>query len=66
MSTHAVYEEELIAAACAGKLDKVMSYIAQDVDANAKKDNGWSALMSAAEKGHLEIVKYLKEHGETH
>jgi ankyrin repeat protein len=67
VSTNAIYEEELIAAVCNGELDKVMSYVAQGADVNAT--TGWrgsTALMHAAKKGHLEIEKYLREHGATH
>ena len=66
-ATNAIYEEELIAAVCNGELDKVMSYVAQGADVNAT--TGWrgsTALMHAAKKGHLEIEKYLREHGATH
>ena len=55
--TYAIYEQELLAATCAGELDRVISYVTQGADVNA------AALMSAAESGNLELVKYLVEHG---
>ena len=33
------------------------------VDVNASDENGRSALLRAAENGHLDIVKYLVGHG---
>ena len=66
VSTHDIYEEKLITAARAGELDKVMSYIAQGADANAKDGEGNTILIRVAARGHLEIEKYLKEHGAIH
>ena len=41
-----------------------MKYLVENgADANAKDDNGRTALMDASYNGHLEIVKYLVENG---
>ena len=45
-----------------GHLEKVKYLVENGADINSKYANGSTALMHAAEKGHLEIVKYLDEH----
>ena len=60
VSTHAVYENELIESARDGKLAAVQDYVAK---VNVKGQYGWTALMIVAFDGHLDVVKCLVEHG---
>ena len=54
---------QLIDAAKDGDLVKVKELIAAGADVNAKDDDGWTALMYAAEKGYTEIIEILKAAG---
>jgi len=33
------------------------------LDINKESTEGWTPILNACEKGHIEIVKYLVEHG---
>ena len=61
--TYAIYEQELLAVARAGKPDSVISYVTQGANVNAKDEYGHTALIGAARSGNLELVQYLEEHG---
>ena len=56
-------DQELIYSVLIGDLVKVKELIAAGADVNAKDDDGWTALMYAAEKGYTEIIEILKAAG---
>ena len=62
VSTHAVYEKELLDAAGKGDLAAVKRYIAEGANVNSEV-NYTKALTEAAFGGHLDVVKWLVEHG---
>lgn len=53
----------LTAAACLGDLKEARRLINAGVDINAQGENGTTALMCAAQAGHLEVVKLLLDKG---
>ena len=55
-----LHPKELTIAASRGNLDLVKSILGQGIDFNAEGEDGKTALMLACEKGHEEIVEYLK------
>lgn len=66
VSTHAVYEKELCDAARKGDLAAVQRYVAEGANVNVTaydNGNGNTALTEAAFGGHLDVAKYLVEHG---
>ncbi|MBA7689646.1 hypothetical protein ES703_98154 [subsurface metagenome] len=50
-------------AAQAGDIDKVRILISEGADVNAKEKYGYTPLLWAKEKGHTEIVEFLRKHG---
>jgi outer membrane protein assembly factor BamB len=56
-------EEALRTAASEGAVATVRQLLAKGVDVNAANPYGATALSFAADKGHLEVVKLLVEHG---
>lgn len=56
-------ENVLTAAIDWGDIEAVRSLIVKGADVNAKDKKGKTAMMYAAEKGHIQIVKLLKRHG---
>jgi len=55
--------ESLLDAIKNGDLSEVKAALGNGVDVNAKNDWNWTALMSASENGHTEIVYLLKNAG---
>jgi len=58
--------ESLFAAVVEGDLDKVCSILQTtpaQVDINQRKEGGMTALHYAVDRGHIEVVKLLLEHG---
>lgn len=55
--------QDLIDVASKGKIQKVKALLAKGADANAKDNDGWTALMMASWKGHSEVVNVLLAKG---
>ena len=53
---------QLYSAAKSGRLDVVQMLLSRDVSPNTSIDDGFTALMTAAEAGHAEVVKVLANH----
>ena len=53
----------LLEAASKGNYAQIEDIIKQGVNVNAKDKYGKTALMHAASAGHLDVVKFLVEHG---
>jgi len=51
--------DSLTDAASQGDISKLQRLLAQKNVVDTKDQNGWTALMTAAQKGHLEVVKLL-------
>lgn len=49
----------IVEAANNGELEKIIGYIAENIDINTQDDNGDTALQVAARKGDIKLVKYL-------
>ena len=58
-----VSDISIIDAARDGNIEAVKQHLAAGADVNAKDENGWTPLNSAAEKGRNQIVKLLIEKG---
>ena len=56
-------DQELIAAAIDGDIEKVKALIAAGADVNAKDNDEYTALDYAKDGGHTEIIKILKAAG---
>ncbi|KAH3860699.1 ankyrin repeat domain-containing protein 40-like [Dreissena polymorpha] len=58
-------EEKLRESACTGDLDQLKRLIEYDhVNVNSKNNiNGWTALHWACKRNHVNVVKYLLDHG---
>jgi serine/threonine protein kinase len=56
-------EEEFFDFVEKGDINMVKKYLDAGMSANIKDNDGWTALMIAAENGHTEIVKLLLENG---
>lgn len=55
-------EEALVEAAASGDLELVCHFVEEtDTNVNATDDDGGSALLWAAENGHIHVVRYLTE-----
>ena len=54
---------EILEASFKGDLLRVKQLLEEGVNVNAKNINGWSALMYAADNGHVEVVRTLLEAG---
>jgi ankyrin repeat protein len=60
---HAQGNERMWRAAAFGDLEAVKSAVAQGANVNFKGPGGFTPMNAAARNGHLEVVKYLAEHG---
>ncbi len=56
-------ENQMLAAARRGDAEAVKAAIAQGADVNARFRYGTTALFPACDKGHIEVVRVLLEHG---
>jgi hypothetical protein len=63
VSSHGQSNERLWQAAFSGDLEGVKSAVGQGAAVDFKGQSGFTPLNAAARNGHLEIVKYLVEHG---
>src|SRR6266851_3196605 len=55
--------EDLLAAVRKGDAGRVNALLAQGADANAKSPYGATGLFFAADRGNIEIIKILLDHG---
>jgi ankyrin repeat protein len=52
--------EELLSAAKEGNIQWIQeNFVNQGGDVNAATEDGWTALITAANNGHLDVVQYL-------
>ena len=56
-------QEQFFQAAKNGNYEIIKSLMFEGVDVNAKDSDGWTALMYAAQQGHVEIVNLLLNNG---
>ena len=55
-------DSDLIQNAADGNLEKVLDLLRRGANVNAKDKNGWTALIHASFKGHLEVARILLNH----
>ncbi|MBI4824375.1 MAG: ankyrin repeat domain-containing protein [Nitrospirae bacterium] len=60
LSLYAGINDDLIIAAARGDIAKIKELLDKGADVNAKTNDGMTALMLAADKGHTEIVRLLE------
>jgi len=58
-----VLDRQLCQAAQVGDLRRVKKFVACGASLNAAQQNGWTALMLAADGCHLPVVRFLLNHG---
>ena len=56
-------KDDLLYEAMNGNADKVKKLLEQHADVNKQDENGWTALILAADRGHFDVVTLLVEHG---
>lgn len=54
-------EEDILAYAMAGKLKDIIRLLGEGYDPNYQNDDGWTALMWASKRGHIDVVTTLLE-----
>jgi ankyrin repeat protein len=57
------FNRELLIAASRGKTKKVIKWLGEGADVNARCDGGWTALMYASANGHTKTAKSLIQKG---
>ncbi|EET90085.1 MAG: ankyrin repeat domain-containing protein [Candidatus Micrarchaeales archaeon] len=60
---HEVPKDDLLYEAKEGNIDKVKKLLERGADVNKQGEDGWTALIWAANRRHPDVVKLLVEHG---